>query len=195
MNQFEKTIKICIQTELGTIEAVLYSERAPITVANFVKNIESGLYHGGHFYRAARNENYVRPNNDKISVIQGGKSEEKRPPSPIAHESTRISALSHTDGILSMARNDHGTADTEFFICIGDNFLLDHLDSDNDSEVLPGYAAFGSITKGMDTVREIHSMETGSRRIGAWEKGWAPNWILPQLLNESVKISGVVVSG
>jgi peptidyl-prolyl cis-trans isomerase A (cyclophilin A) len=58
--------------------------------------------------------------------------------------------------VISMARNEPGTASTEFFICIGDQPSLDFGgDRNPDGQ---GFAAFGRITAGMDVVRKIQSL-------------------------------------
>ena len=114
-------INIEIETELGSILAELYPEKAPITVANFVKYIEAHKFDSASFYRTVRMDN--QPNNDvKIEVIQGGISYNRSVTSlpAIQHETTEQTGIPHTDGVLSMARVGPGTAKAEFFICIGD---------------------------------------------------------------------------
>jgi peptidyl-prolyl cis-trans isomerase A (cyclophilin A) len=58
----------------------------------------------------------------KIEVIQGGLFHDDvlDTISPIIHESTQETGILHTDGVISMARSEPGSASTEFFICIGD---------------------------------------------------------------------------
>ena len=153
----EKTIPIVITTELGVIKAELYPERAPITVANFLANIDAGLYQEGHFYRAL---NTASGPLGPLALIQGGKASSRESRPPIVHETTAISGLSHTDGVLSMARLAPGTASSEFFISNGDNTGLDTIESDLERQ---GYAAFGRVTKGMDIVRHILSQPVGHR--------------------------------
>ena len=153
----EKTIPIVITTELGVIKAELYPERAPITVANFLANIDAGLYQEGHFYRALnKSSGPLGP----LALIQGGKASSRESRPPIVHETTAISGLSHTDGVLSMARLAPGTASSDFFISSGDNTGLDTIESDLERQ---GYAAFGRVTEGMDIVRHILSQPVGHR--------------------------------
>jgi peptidyl-prolyl cis-trans isomerase A (cyclophilin A) len=69
-----------------------------------------------------------RPNNSvKIAVIQGGLRVDHHPQSlsPIPHETTQQTGLRHEDGTLSMARDEPGSASSEFFICVGDQPELD----------------------------------------------------------------------
>jgi peptidyl-prolyl cis-trans isomerase A (cyclophilin A) len=94
----------------------------------------------------------------KIEVIQGGLfSDEKIEKHPgIRHETTRETRLKHLDGTISMARNEPGTASTEFFICIGNQPELDFDGQRNPDG--QGFAAFGKVIKGMDVVRKIQQL-------------------------------------
>jgi peptidyl-prolyl cis-trans isomerase A (cyclophilin A) len=147
---------IVIETDLGTIEAELFIKEAPITAANFLHHIDIGTYETYEtlFYRVVRPDN--QPNSSsKIEVIQGGLYDDDLidPIPPIEHETTQTTGIKHTDGALSMARWHPGTASTEFFICVGDQPLLDYGGSRNSDG--QGFAAFGKVTKGMDVVRRI----------------------------------------
>jgi peptidyl-prolyl cis-trans isomerase A (cyclophilin A) len=54
----------------------------------------------------------------KIEVIQGGLFYDEVVDSipPIIHESTQLTGILHTDGVISMARNKPVSASTEFFL-------------------------------------------------------------------------------
>lgn len=63
--------RVSIETEDGVIKAVLYDQKAPITVANFLKYVDAGQYTGAEFFRSVR----TKPDNQpkvsiKIDVIQ-----------------------------------------------------------------------------------------------------------------------------
>lgn len=154
----EYTLNVRMTTAAGVIEYELYPDRAPITVANFLSYVDAGAYNGGQFYRVVRMDNQLN-SPVKIEVIQGGLGitsyEEDRKPEfpPIAHETTDITGLLHTDGVLSMARLEPGSATSEFFICIGDQPSLDFGGARNPDG--QGFAAFGRVTSGMDVVRAI----------------------------------------
>ena len=157
LNLNGQNIKIEIKTELGSIIAELYPDKAPITCANFIKYIDQNKLEGANFYSVVRMNN--QPNNDiKIEVIQGGLGfdVEGSPFPPIRHETTKETGVLHKDGILSMARAEPGTASSEFFICIGDQPELDYGGNRNPDG--QGFAAFGKIVEGMDIVREIQNM-------------------------------------
>jgi peptidyl-prolyl cis-trans isomerase A (cyclophilin A) len=146
--------QIYIQTELGKIIIELYPQRAPVTVANFLRYVNESRFAGAVFYRVVHMNN--QPNDDiKIEVIQGGLKEDDHPQSlsPIFHETTAQTGILHTDGIISMARNEPGTASSEFFICIGDQPELDFGGKRNSDG--QGFAAFGVVIDGMDIARKI----------------------------------------
>ncbi len=156
---------IIIQTELGEIEVEIYHDRAPVTSANFLRYVDAGIFENASFYRT------VTPDNDTnsvpIDVIQGGKRynedmREKGFPA-IKHETTTVTKILHTDGAISMARSDVGTAASEFFICIGNQPELDRGGNRNTDG--QGFSAFGYVIKGMDVVRNIHSQPAKGQRL------------------------------
>ncbi|WP_210413811.1 peptidylprolyl isomerase [Luteithermobacter gelatinilyticus] len=153
----ERIIPVVIRTSLGDITVALYPERAPVTVDNFLKNMEAGLYRGGLFYRAVRLDNQ-RPAETTITLIQGGRNRAVEARPPIVHETTEQTGILHRDGVISMARLAPGTADSEFFITIGDNPALDYGSDRNPDR--QGYAAFGVVISGMDVVRKIQQQPT-----------------------------------
>lgn len=151
--------KVLMETEAGNIELELYADKAPVSVANFLKYVDEKLYDGAVFYRVVRMDNQPK-NKVKIEVIQGGlNTDTTKRLLPIVHETTVKSGLKHFDGTLSMARMGPGTASSEFFICINDQPELDAGGLRNPDG--QGFAAFGKVTKGMDIVRKIQSGETG----------------------------------
>lgn len=146
--------QVLIKTELGDIKVEIYVNEAPITASNFLKYVDGGLFDEGSFYRVVTMDN--QPNKDvKIEVIQGGLDfgeSDKRFP-PIAHETTAKTGIKHKDGVISMARNEPGSASSEIFICINDQPELDFGGKRNPDG--QGFAAFGKVIEGMDVVREI----------------------------------------
>ena len=146
--------RVIISTEPGDITVELYPDKAPVTVANFIRYIEENRFKGATFYRVVTQDN--QPDNDvKIEVIQGGLFEDNHPQAlpPIKHETTQQTGILHLDGTVSMARYGPGTATSEFFICIGDQPSLDYGGNRNSDG--QGFAAFGRVVKGMDVVRKI----------------------------------------
>lgn len=145
---------VLLVTELGDIVLEIYVREAPVTARNFLRYVDENRFHGAYFYRTVTLHN--QPDTDiKIEVIQGGigfiESELRLP--AIEHETTRKSHIRHWDGAVSMARAEPGTADSEFFICIGDQPELDFGGKRNPDG--QGFAAFGRVIVGMETVRKI----------------------------------------
>ena len=148
---------VTISTDMGNMMVEVYPHMAPVTTSNFLNHLEKGTYTNSVFYRVLRMDN--QPHNDvKIEVIQGGLYEDDIVDAipPIIHETTRVSGILHTDGVISMARNEPGTASTEFFICIGDQPSLDFGGIRNPDG--QGFATFGKVVKGMEVVRAIQAL-------------------------------------
>lgn len=150
------TPHILITTGKGEIEVELYPLKAPKTVAAFLSYIDSGYYDKSNFYRVL-NEADQPSNAPKTELLQGGiwKTQNKLAVSipGIPHETTEQTGIKHTDGAISLARSEPGTAGTEFFICIGNQPGLDY-GGENVPDKL-GYAAFGKVVRGMDVVIKI----------------------------------------
>ncbi len=152
----EPTIKI--ETNFGDIIVELYPEKAPKTVAAFLSYVDSGYYKGGSFYRVLKEED--QPSNAfKSELIQGGiwqtKNKLQTSLKGIPHETTKETGILHENGAISLARTDPGTANSEFFICIGNQPAYNYGGAANTDG--QGFAAFGKVIKGMEFVRQIHS--------------------------------------
>ena len=146
---------VAIDTEYGQILVELYPDKAPVTVANFMKYVKGGHYRGGSFFRTVTMDN--QPDNKvKITVIQAG----SHPWSqnflfdPILLERTRDTGVKHTNGAISMARGEPDSAQDSFFICLDDQPELDYGGARNPDG--QGFAAFGTVKEGMEIVRKIN---------------------------------------
>ena len=148
--------RILLETGAGDIELEIDVARAPVTAANFLRYVEAGHYDGGRFHRTVRLTNQPK-NKVKIEVIQGGVAplRETEAFPAIALERTHVTGLRHQDGVLSMARDGPDTAQSDFFICIGDQPALDFGGARNPDG--QGFAAFGRVVRGMDAVRKIQA--------------------------------------
>jgi peptidyl-prolyl cis-trans isomerase A (cyclophilin A) len=155
------TIVVLIQTELGTLEVEIYSTKAPITAANFLRYVDSNCYDGGVVHRTVKPDN--QPNNlVKIEVIQASINAEKESFAPIKLERTNKTGVKHVDGTISMARSGPDSATSDFFICVGAQPELDFSGKRNPDG--QGFAAFGKVVKGMEVVKKIqHSPAEGQR--------------------------------
>ena len=158
----QSSIRCLIRTSLGDITVELYPDKAPLTVMNFMKYVDTHLYDDTHFFRTVRLDN--QPDNAvKIEVIQGGDVLPVHELPPVQHETTRQSGILHKDGTISMARtNDPDSATSQFFLNLVNN--SDKLDP---SAAPNGYAVFGKIIKGLDVLDKMAQVPTHS--VGAYD--------------------------
>ena len=135
------------------------------------------MYDGQGFYRAVRPE--TDPKGQGMQIVQGGLLSIESVTAFVDHETTQMSGLTHTDGAVSMAREEPGTGSAAyFFISIGDNTSLDYGGERNPDG--QGYAVFGQVVKGMDVVRAVQMRETSGPSNSSVTKG--------QFLTKPVKI-------
>ena len=175
----ERTLVI-IETTMGAITVALETERAPVTAANFLRYADEDRFDGTVFYRAMHLDWGEPPN----GLLQGGtQNDPKRILPGIPHEPTSETGLSHTNGALSMARLDPGTATGDFSIMIKDQQGLDAQPGSDDPNLAAGYAVFGYVVEGMDVVLAIHASPRDPDAGEGWMKG--------QMLAEPVKITDV----
>ncbi len=144
-------VRVRLETDAGPIVLALDAKRAPVTTANFVRYVDEGRFDGTSFYRAA----LTRGTKDR-GFIQGGiRRNYRRMFAPIAHEPTSETGLRHEPGTISMARSESGAgAMGDFFITVSAQPAMDAKPGDE------GYAAFGKVVEGMDTVRRILASPT-----------------------------------
>ena len=140
------------ETNYGSFTVELDFANAPISSKNFQNYADSGFYDGTIFHRVI---------ND--FMIQGGGFEpgltQKSTEEPIENEANN--GLSNELGTLAMARTaDPHSASSQFFINVSDNFFLDHKDTSSQGW---GYAVFGKVVEGMDTINKIKECKTGSQ--------------------------------
>ena len=144
--------RVEIATDRGTFVVALFADRAPATVENFLRYVEDGFYDGTVFHR-------VIPG----FMIQGGGFDEslaKKPTrAPIENEADN--GVANRRGTLAMARTgDPHSATAQFFVNLVDNAYLDHRGRDAQGW---GYAVFGRVVAGMETVDAIAAVPTGTR--------------------------------
>ena len=142
-----KTVRVVLETSEGPVTLELEAERAPATTANFLRYVDQKRLNGTSFYRATK----VGP---ALGFIQGGvRNEPKRLLPPVVHEPTSKTGLSHVDGAISMARHAPGTATADFFITVGALPSMDANPAQAGDNL--GFAVFGRVVDGMETVRRI----------------------------------------
>ena len=130
----------------STFTVELYPEYAPKTVQNFLKLVSEGFYDGITFHRVV--QGFMAQGGDPDGNGSGGSDEKIY--GEFASNGFTQNTLSHTRGVISMARsNDPNSASSQFFICYTD-----------DCSFLDGnYAAFGKVVEGMETVDAFLDVE------------------------------------
>jgi peptidyl-prolyl cis-trans isomerase A (cyclophilin A) len=153
-----------VETSLGAVVIELYPDRAPATVANFLRYVDAGHFDGGQFHRTVHASNQLN-DSVRIDVVQASVAAARNRESfpAIALERTSVTGLRHLDGTVSMARGGPDSARSSFFICIGDQPELDFGGRRNaDGQ---GFAAFGRVVEGMDVVRRIHRSPAAGQQL------------------------------
>lgn len=171
------TVKVELRTNLGAIVLSIEKERAPITAGNFLRYVDQKRLDGVTFYRAVKVGDA-----GEYGLVQGGpRGDPKRVLKPIAHEPTTTTGLSHVSGAISMAREEPGSADADFFIVVGDLTTLDAQPPQADPKVdTGGYAVFGRVTEGMEVIKAILELPRSTTAGEGVMKG--------QMLEKPVKI-------
>ena len=145
---------IKFETSSGNIIIELDHENAPITSTNFKKYVTDGFYEGKIFHRVIDN-----------FMIQGGGFDidmnESETYSAIENEANN--GLQNSIGTIAMARtNDPHSASSQFFINLVNNTSLDHTEETVQGW---GYAVFGEVVEGFETVEAIAAVATGSSGV------------------------------
>lgn len=145
-----------METNMGTIVIALDADKAPATVANFIRYAKEGHYNGTIFYR-------VVPD----FVIQAGSlgADGKWRPvhKPIPLETA--SDLSNKRGTVAMAREEKpASALAEFFINLSDDNARSLDRKPMEAPNTAGYAVFGHVTSGMEVVDAIAHVPLGGGR-------------------------------
>jgi len=140
--------QVLMKTSLGEIVIELYPDKAPKTVENFLKYVDDNHYSGTIFHRVIGN-----------FMIQGGGFEkdmkQKSSRAPIVLESRN--GLKNDTGTIAMARTSvPDSATAQFFINTANNASLNFPNPDGN-----GYAVFGKVVQGMETVEKIAKVKTG----------------------------------
>jgi cyclophilin family peptidyl-prolyl cis-trans isomerase len=137
-----------VKTTMGSFVIELNSERAPLSVANFLEYVRAGHYSGTIFHRVVAN-----------FVAQGGGYDTQyveKPTRPaVPNESGN--GLSNLRGTVGMARaaSPH-SSNAQFYVNLVDNPSLDP------QPTRWGYAVFGRVVEGMSVVDDIGNVATGS---------------------------------
>ncbi|HXK56617.1 MAG: peptidyl-prolyl cis-trans isomerase [Gammaproteobacteria bacterium] len=143
-------VSVSMTTNLGEIVLELDPDRAPETVANFLRYVDEGFYNGTVFHRVING-----------FMIQGGgfTADLERKTTHDALRNEAKNGLKNVRGSIAMARTSAPhSATSQFFINHADNKNLDYPSFDG-----WGYAVFGRVTSGMETVDKIADVFTTTR--------------------------------
>ncbi len=143
--------QVQINTSLGPITLELADDQAPKSVANFLQYARDGFYNGTIFHRVIDG-----------FMIQGGgfTTDFQQKPTRAAVPNEANNGLKNQRGTVAMARtSDPNSATAQFFINVKDNSPLDHRSPTPSGW---GYAVFGKVIDGMDTVDKIRQVATGA---------------------------------
>ena len=142
-------MKVKLTTSMGPIVIELDKARAPVSVDNFVKYVESGHYNGTIFHRVI----------DGFMIQGGGFGKDmlqKPTQPPIKNEGGN--GVKNDAYTVAMARTSiPDSATSQFFINVSDNASL------NASGGNAGYAVFGKVVEGKDTVDKIRKVATANK--------------------------------
>lgn len=143
--------KVEFKTTMGDFVVELNPEKAPKTVENFLGYVNSGFYNGTIFHRVINN-----------FMVQGGgftpDMQQKATKAPISLESNN--GLNNVVYSIAMARtNVPDSATAQFFVNVVNNKNLDYPRPDGH-----GYAVFGMVIKGTETIDKIKAVSTTSKR-------------------------------
>jgi peptidyl-prolyl cis-trans isomerase A (cyclophilin A) len=142
--------EVRVTTNMGSFVIELYPDRAPLTVADFLRYVREGFYTNTLFHRVVAN-----------FVIQGG-GHDANPPydlkptyPPVDNESGN--GLQNKRGAVGLARAAGAhTGNAQFYVNLVDNPELDPLPT------RWGYTVFGQIVDGMDVIDRIGVVPTGA---------------------------------
>lgn len=140
---------VTLKTNKGNIIIELYSECAPLTVANFVKLIETGFYNGLTFHRYV--EGFVIQGGDPDGTGTGGPG--WTIPGEFKKKKLRELMPQHDIGVLAMARKPSpDSAGSQFYICLSDDpTIYKHLNGN--------YTTFGRVVEGMEVVQSLREKD------------------------------------
>ena len=140
--------QVLMKTSMGEVVIELYPDKAPKTVDNFLKYVNSGFYTDTVFHRVING-----------FMIQGGglTADLKQKPGDPPIKNEWQNGLKNVRGSVAMARtNVVDSATSQFFINVVDNGFLDQARDG------AAYAVFGKVIAGMDVVDKIKAVKTGA---------------------------------
>jgi len=181
-----------MRTSKGTIVLELDRERAPVTVANFLKYADRGAYDGTIFHRVV--ENFViQGGGYTAELVERAKIDQAAGNPDVAIVNEWRNGLKNERGTIGMAREAQAdTATREFYINVQDNPRLDTPRAQTGDA---GYAVFGRVVRGMEVVDAIRKVATAPRPTAGVTDGSLNNVPTEAIVILSVKRGGTVGVG
>ncbi|EGQ7705019.1 peptidyl-prolyl cis-trans isomerase [Vibrio cholerae] len=141
--------KVAVETTLGNFTIELNQEKAPISVANFLRYVDDGSYVGSQFHR-------VIPG----FMAQGGGFDAylNQLPTYAPIENEASNGLRNDTATIAMARTQNpNSATRQFYINLVDNDFLNY------AAKPPGYAVFGQVIEGFDVIEKMAQQPTQNK--------------------------------
>jgi peptidyl-prolyl cis-trans isomerase A (cyclophilin A) len=136
------------------------TDRAPVSSAYFLTDVDAGVYHGSGVFRIVKLANQRPEAEPKIEVMQmGHRAPDESPPASIAHETTGTTGLRHRAGTISLARFAPGAVYHSVFACMRDEPCLDEGGTRHPDGL--GFAAFGQVEQGFDLLLRLFAERSG----------------------------------
>lgn len=152
--------------DLGTIKLELYPDKAPNTVANYIKLANNGFYDGLTYHRIVKD--FMVQGGDKegtgsgtptLGDLKGEENDEKYSiKGEFVQNGFNKNDIRFEKGVIAMARSDYSSmgmteegynsAGSQFFIMTKDNANLNGQ-----------YAAFGKVIEGLDVLDKLNETE------------------------------------
>lgn len=181
-----------MRTSKGTIVLELDRERAPVTVANFLKYADRGAYDGTIFHRVV--ENFViQGGGYTAEMVERAKQDKEAGRLDVAIVNEWRNGLKNERGTIAMAREEQAdTATREFYINVQDN---PKLDTPRAQTGHAGYAVFGRVVRGLEVVDAIRGVATAPRPSAEVSDGSLNHVPTEAIVILSVKRGGAVGVG
>ena len=145
----EQTTQVRVTTNLGPFVIEVFTDRAPLTSANFLRYVREGFYSNTLIHRVVAN-----------FVFQGGGHDATTQQLKPTHDNVfneSGNGLQNKRGTVGMARGGPPhSGNAQFYVNLVDNPDLDPVPT------RWGYAVFGRIVQGMDVVDRIGETPTGA---------------------------------
>ena len=143
------TRRCSVTTNMGEFVIEVFTDRAPLTAANFLRYVREGFYSNTLFHRVVAN-----------FVIQGGGHDATTLKLKPTHDSVvneSGNGLQNKRGTVGLARGEPPhSGNAQFYVNLVDNPDLDPVPT------RWGYAVFGRVVEGMDVVDRIGETPTGA---------------------------------